>query len=409
MKKIFTSFLLLFIILANISLGSNAKSALSAHISINESQFLYFGNNIKKNIMVMDSYGNYIKDIPLKMNVKELGSISSCPCGGYILVSDPSSDKVFSIDDTDGNIRHILLVNDPYDVTISKNKIRYEGVIGNNKSSLFIYSENGKLLREISKSKRFDEASSISMDIDNYIWINDKKSGEIIKLDVKGNVISKTRNEDLKYGIDIDSDKYGLIYLITKNRSILKFDKSGKFLKKFNIDIKSYPLSMCIDPTDSFIWIVCEDNSLYKFDINLNLKLKINDILKAEKRKVIYLRIGSRILEKVGFDTIILDAPPFIDRNSDRTLVPIRAISEAFDANVIWNDRERKVTIKLNSTVITLIIGNREAKINGKSVFLDCPPMIINGRTFVPLRFVASAFGATVIWLSEEQKIIISI
>ncbi len=409
MKKIFTSFLLLFIILANISLGSNAKSALSAHISINESQFLYFGNNIKKNIMVMDSYGNYIKDIPLKMNVKELGSISSCPCGGYILVSDPLGDRVFSIDDTDGNIRHILLVNDPYDVTISKNKIRYEGVIGNNKSSLFIYSENGKLLREISKSKRFDEASSISMDIDNYIWINDKKSGEIVKLDIKGNVISKTRNEDLKYGIDIDSDKYGLIYLITKNRSILKFDKSGKFLKKFNIDIKSYPLSMCIDPTDSFIWIVCEDNSLYKFDINLNLKLKINDILKAEKRKVIYLRIGSRILEKVGFDTIILDAPPFIDRNSDRTLVPIRAISEAFDANVIWNDRERKVTIKLNSTVITLIIGNREAKINGKSVFLDCPPMIINGRTFVPLRFVASAFGATVIWLSEEQKIIISI
>jgi hypothetical protein len=92
---------------------------------------------------------------------------------------------------------------------------------------------------------------------------------------------------------------------------------------------------------------------------------------------------------------------------SGRTLVPIRFIAEAFGAKVEWTNDTQSITIELDQTTIVLQIGNRTAFINGKAHLLDAAPMIVNNRTVVPIRFIAEALGATVEWVKETESILI--
>ncbi|HOW03238.1 MAG: stalk domain-containing protein [Caldisericia bacterium] len=411
MKKSIFTFLIILFVLTSFSKLNSATEDSYIHISINESQFLYVGNNYTKRIIVLEKYGYCIKDISTEFKIKYLEDICSCPCGGYLLISDPLNNKVVSIDDIDGKTNYLISVENPGSLAISKNKTRYEGIISEKRNSILLYTDNGKNIREIPQKGRFNEASAILIDKDNNIWVSDSKGGKLLKLDLKGNILKNIKNADLYGSIDIDSDKFGYIYTISKNKSLLKFGSDGKFLGKFNLNniLTSSPVSLAIDPVDSFIWIACSDNNIFKFDSSLKLIDKITDITEKNKKKVIYLKIGSRILDNVGFDPIILDAPPFIDKGSNRTLVPVRAISEIYGAEVQWFDKERKVTIKLGSKIINLFIGKKEATINGKTFILDCSPVIVSGRTFVPLRFISEALGAEVKWFSSEERIVIAL
>jgi hypothetical protein len=103
-----------------------------------------------------------------------------------------------------------------------------------------------------------------------------------------------------------------------------------------------------------------------------------------------------------------LDSPPII--KNGRTLVPIRPIVESLGGNVSWDPVNKSVTISLGSTTVELWIGKNTAKVNGKSVLIDpnnqkVVPEIINGRTMLPLRFVAENIGCTVQWDQATQTI----
>jgi len=87
--------------------------------------------------------------------------------------------------------------------------------------------------------------------------------------------------------------------------------------------------------------------------------------------------------------------------------VPVRFIAEEFGADVTWNDRERKVTIKEKETTIELWIDRKRALINKKEYTLDVSPKIVNKRTFVPVRFIAEGFGADVTWNDKNQTVVI--
>lgn len=101
--------------------------------------------------------------------------------------------------------------------------------------------------------------------------------------------------------------------------------------------------------------------------------------------------------------SVPLDAPPVIVQG--RTMVPIRFIGEAFGAKVDWDANTKKIRLTLDSTQIQLQIGQKTAYRNKQAVILDAPPLIIKGRTFVPLRFIGEAFGATVDWLAPTKEI----
>lgn len=86
-----------------------------------------------------------------------------------------------------------------------------------------------------------------------------------------------------------------------------------------------------------------------------------------------------------------------------RVLIPFRAIAEALNVNVAWEASTKTVTASDAETSINLIIGNKTAFKNREEIILDVPPMLINGRTLIPVRFFSEAFGCGVLW-DEEIK-----
>lgn len=90
------------------------------------------------------------------------------------------------------------------------------------------------------------------------------------------------------------------------------------------------------------------------------------------------------------------DQPAII--KDGRTLVPLRPVSESLGATVDFHQNTGTITIIKDNKTITLTIGSNIANINGENTYLDVPPQIINQRTMVPLRFISETFGATVLW-----------
>jgi len=124
---------------------------------------------------------------------------------------------------------------------------------------------------------------------------------------------------------------------------------------------------------------------------------------------VIELQIGNPMF-KLNNQAMLLDSPPVI--KYDRTLLPIRAVVEAMGGQVNWNAEERRVDIEYRGKTVTLWIGKNTAKVNGKEVMIDpsnpnVVPEIINGRTMLPLRFVAESLGCQVEWDDKTKTITI--
>ena len=124
--------------------------------------------------------------------------------------------------------------------------------------------------------------------------------------------------------------------------------------------------------------------------------------------KTIILTIGKKevLVDGAAFT---LEAAPYIKAEAGRTLVPVRFVSEALQANVDWDQDTKQVTITAGEKVIILTIGSREVSVNGTAELIDCPPEIIPpGRTFVPLRFVSEILGAGVDYDQEKSQVIIT-
>ena len=98
---------------------------------------------------------------------------------------------------------------------------------------------------------------------------------------------------------------------------------------------------------------------------------------------------------------INFDVPPQII--NERTMVPLRAIFEALGAEVDWNSDTKTVTSEKDGTTIKLTIDNPTMYINDKAVTLDAPGCIIDGRTLVPVRAISEAYDAVVEWDSNRR------
>lgn len=101
------------------------------------------------------------------------------------------------------------------------------------------------------------------------------------------------------------------------------------------------------------------------------------------------------------------DQKPLINADN-RTLVPIRFISEALGASVEWCDVEKKVTIEHQGKTIALLIGEKKATVGTSTITLDTAASIINSRTMVPLRFISEGLGANVEWDGDTRTIYIT-
>ncbi len=105
-------------------------------------------------------------------------------------------------------------------------------------------------------------------------------------------------------------------------------------------------------------------------------------------------------------NALVFDQSPIIEQN--RTLVPLRAIFEAMGAEVSWDEANRLVTATRQQNTIQVQVDNRLAFCNGVAVTLDAPAKIVGGRTLVPVRFIAEAFGAEVNWDNNTRTVAIT-
>ena len=100
------------------------------------------------------------------------------------------------------------------------------------------------------------------------------------------------------------------------------------------------------------------------------------------------------------------DQPPVVENG--RTLVPLRTIFEALGAEIAWDGETQTVRAIRYGTYIELQIGSNEMKVNNDIKYLDVPAKTINGRTMVPARAVAEAFGCNVSWDEANNAVIIN-
>ncbi len=132
------------------------------------------------------------------------------------------------------------------------------------------------------------------------------------------------------------------------------------------------------------------------------LKLVIDGVIE----KVYQLEIAKPIHLFLNGKELKADVPPVIINN--RTLVPVRIISENLGAHVNWDGSTRQVTVSTDSLTILMGIDYYEVFINGQPEPIDVAPKIINGRTMVPIRFLSEKLNLDVVWDGETRSVYLS-
>ena len=93
---------------------------------------------------------------------------------------------------------------------------------------------------------------------------------------------------------------------------------------------------------------------------------------------------------------ISFDVPPQIING--RTMVPIRAVFEALGATLEWNAATRTAKATIDDYVVECTIDSKTMTACGEKIEMDVAPVIVDGRTLVPVRAIFEALGATVSW-----------
>lgn len=111
---------------------------------------------------------------------------------------------------------------------------------------------------------------------------------------------------------------------------------------------------------------------------------------------------------KVSLDDELLEFDVQPMSLNGRTLLPLRVIFEKLGLVVGWDEVNSIVIGTKENIKIELPIGNNLAKLNGKNIELDVPAIIKDGRTLVPVRFIAESVGLKVDWDGKTRRVILS-
>ena len=93
---------------------------------------------------------------------------------------------------------------------------------------------------------------------------------------------------------------------------------------------------------------------------------------------------------------------------NDRTLIPLRGLFEKMGAEVNWDGSTCTASVLKNDTILSFRINYYNADVNGDIKYMDVPARLVNDRTMIPLRFLSEELGYTVEWVQDTKTIIIS-
>ena len=120
-------------------------------------------------------------------------------------------------------------------------------------------------------------------------------------------------------------------------------------------------------------------------------------------KKTIKVNVAPLIGIELNGNKITTDASPYIE--NDRTMVPIRVISESLGAEVEWDQETLTAAISKDGQTVNITIGSDTAEVNGESQALDAPAALLMSRTYVPVRFIAESLGWDVEWNGETYTV----
>ena len=122
----------------------------------------------------------------------------------------------------------------------------------------------------------------------------------------------------------------------------------------------------------------------------------------------IVFNIGRNIYIKGGI-TIKMDAPPFL--KNGRAFVPVRFLALALgipEDSITWSPSSQTVTISKEGSTVVMAPGGNIMYVNSQARTMDVEPVLVNGRVYLPSRYVAEALGWKVDWDGAEESVLIT-
>lgn len=108
----------------------------------------------------------------------------------------------------------------------------------------------------------------------------------------------------------------------------------------------------------------------------------------------------------INHSPIQLENKPYVENGT--TMVPMRSFFEALGATVEWDAENFVVSAYKDGTAITLPIWSNTATVNGVPKSMEAAPVLVNKRTYIPLRFVSESLGSRVVWDGLKSNIYIN-
>lgn len=203
--------------------------------------------------------------------------------------------------------------------------------------------------------------------------------------------IKSISNQNIKKEILFENWKGSKVDV--ESGSYLRYDDTTVSISDDGVYWKDISLPIGIDKVKQ---VRVDDSAITVVASDVELRYSIGGM--EENAVKTYVEIDNKIL---GFDT-----PPVTE--SDRTLVPLRFIFENLGADVDWDGGTQTATVTENNTSIRFSIDNVNASVDGKTKTMDVPARLINDKTLVPLRFLSEELGFNVDWDEENRLVTIS-
>ena len=255
-----------------------------------------------------------------------------------------------------------------------------------------------------------------SIDFENWEITNEEVPQIVGNIMMKENDIS-ARGYDF-IGINYEeTKKYTLFY--TLGDWIVDKDEEGDFyISNDNIYFVKLNSPKELKQSDEQIDYVV--NCVYEYNDNIIIDLfkkTYDNGAPAQTTSIIRLtvqkdEIYDRLDEMKNSPYVVLnnkilgfDVPPIIEDGS--TLVPMRFLFEQMGADVEWDSETQTATAMLDNKAVTFSIDNVNARINNKSAKMDVPARLVNGKTMVPLRFLSENMGYDVDWDADSRTAIV--
>lgn len=130
-------------------------------------------------------------------------------------------------------------------------------------------------------------------------------------------------------------------------------------------------------------------SSVTAFAANVSMNLKYNGKNHAYNAPEITVKIDGKTMTPKDMPAVSIDG---------RTMLPMRQIATELGCEVVWNEAAQQVYVVNDDYTLVFTINNKTGQQNGKNFSMDVPPMIVNDRTMLPVRALATALNLNITW-----------